>query len=205
MADWNGRFVRIGDPDFLCIAFYDGVNVINRIFIGIACDQQAQRHINEQLRPIRKLPLDIRWVPENNRHLTLAFLGNIPMSCVENLTGLFDQTYQQEKRFQFMLTRLTRFPKLTGRIIALINEPDRPMEKLYQNTLRLLQSNQLELDRKEFRPHMTLGRIRRPKQLKTVFDQKTNICLDVTKITLYQSTMTESGVIYTPLKETHLC
>ena len=94
MADWNGRFVRIGDPDFLCIAFYDGVNVINRIFIGIPCDKQAQRQINELLRQKRKSTLDIRWVPENNRHLTLAFLGNLPRPSVDNLLGLFDETYQ---------------------------------------------------------------------------------------------------------------
>lgn len=175
-----------------------------RVFIGIPCDKQAQRQINELLRPIRKSPLDVRWVPENNRHLTLAFLGNIATTKVENLLGLFDETYQQETPFQTMLTRLTRFPDPTGRIIALINEPDISLNHLFQITLRLLQKNRLEPDRKEFRPHITLGRIRRAKQVKANFDQRTNIRLDITKIRLYQSTMTESGSIYTALKETQL-
>jgi 2'-5' RNA ligase len=131
-------------------------------------------------------------------------LGNIANSTVEKLLGLFDETYQRETHFQYMLTRLTRFPGPAGRIIALINGPDRPLDRLFQNTLKLLQHNNLELDRKAFRPHLTLGRIKRPKHAKTIFDQQTNICLNISKIRLYQSTITESGSIYTSLKETQL-
>ena len=178
--------------------------VFKRIFIGIPCDRQAHRHINEVLSPIRKSPLDIRWVPENNRHLTLAFLGDIPISSVEDLVGLLGETYQQQTHFQYKLTRLTRFPEPTGRIIALVNEPDGALDNLFQLSLSLLQRTKLELDRKEFRPHITLGRIRRAKHVKTLLDQPTDICLDVTKVRLYQSTMTRSGSIYTALKEVQL-
>ena len=176
----------------------------NRIFIGIPCDKQAQRQINELLRQKGKSTLDIRWVPENNRHLTLAFLGNLPRSSVDNLLGLFDETYQHETGFKYLLTRLIRFPGPNGRIIALANEPDRSLGHLFQITLRFLQNIKLEPDRKEFRPHITLGRLRRAKQVKTKFDQQTDICLDISRIRLYQSTMTESGSIYTALKETRL-
>ena len=175
-----------------------------RVFIGIPIDKQSQQHINELLKPIKDSRQDIRWVPENNRHLTLAFLGNRPISEVDNLIPLFDESYQQETRFQYRLSTLERFPEPTGRIIALTNEPTEPLDNLFQITLKLLQRNGIEFDRKKFRPHLTLGRIRRPKHVKKTFDQQININLDITKITLYQSRFTESGSIYSPLKETQL-
>jgi 2'-5' RNA ligase len=176
----------------------------HRVFVGIECDHRAQRRINDLLRPIRKSPLDIRWVPENNRHQTLAFLGDIPTPKLENLLGLFDATYQKVEQFQTRLTRLIRFPETNGRIIALINEPDSRLNFLFQTTLALLQNCHLELDRKTFRPHITLGRIKKAKQVETIFDQPTRIVLNIKSIRLYQSTLTECGSIYTVLKETHL-
>ena len=175
-----------------------------RVFIGIPIDKQSRQQINELLKPIRDSRRDIRWVPENNRHLTLAFLGNRPISEVDNLVRLFDESYQQETRFHYSLSTLERFPDPAGRIIALTNESTEPLDKLFQITLKLLQRNEIEFDRKKFRPHVTLGRIRRPKHVKKTFDQQLNINLDITKITLYQSTLTDSGAIYSALKETLL-
>jgi len=177
---------------------------MQRVFIGIPVDKRSQQHINGLLKPIKDSRRDIRWVAENNRHLTLAFLGNRTISEVNGVLRLFDETYQQESHFQYRLSRLTRFPDPAGRIIALINEPTGPMDHLFQITLKLLQRNKLEFDRKKFRPHITLGRIRKPKNVKTTIDQSTNIRLDITKITLYQSTLTDSGSIYSALKETQL-
>ena len=175
-----------------------------RVFIGIPIDKHSQQYINELLKPIKDSRRDIRWVPENNRHLTLAFLGDRPISEVENLTRLFDESYQQETRFQYRLSALERFPEPTGRIIALTNEPTEPLDNLFQITLKLLQRNEIEFDRRKSRPHVTLGRIRRPKHVKKTFDQQINIKLDITQITLYQSRLTESGSIYSLLKETNL-
>jgi 2'-5' RNA ligase len=177
---------------------------MQRVFIGIPVDTAAQQHINELLGPIRKLRPDIRWVPENNRHMTLAFLGNMARSVVVKLQDEFDETYQRQICFQYKLTRLTRFPGSNGRIIALCNELDRSLDSLFQTTSGLLQANRLELDRKEFRPHITLGKIRKAKQLRTTFKQPTDISLDISRIILYQSTVTDSGSIYSVLKETPL-
>ena len=177
---------------------------MQRVFIGIPVDEQSQQHINELLKPIKKLRQDIRWEPANNRHLTLAFLGDLPVPEVENLLQLFSETYQQETRFEYRLSTLTRFPEPTSRIIALVDDPTGPLERLFQITRRFLERNNIELDLKEFRPHVTLGRIKKANRVKTNFDQQTNINLAIDKITFYLSTLSESGSIYTKLKETQL-
>jgi len=177
---------------------------MKRVFIGIPVDAQAQQHINGLLRPLKEARGDIRWVPEINRHLTLIFLGNMPAAEVDILMGLFDKTYCQERQFRYSLSMLTRFPEPTGRIIALTGEPDRSLDNLFQITFKVLLSNGQRTDPREFRPHLTLGRLKRAKQVKTTFDQPTNIYLEIGRIVLFQSTLTESGPIYSVLKETKL-
>jgi 2'-5' RNA ligase len=177
---------------------------MQRVFIGIPVDIQAQQHINNLLRPLKGSRGDIRWVPEINRHITLAFLGNVPVAEVDILMGLFDETYRQEKHFRYRLSMLTRFPESTSRIIALTGEPDRPLDNLFQITLKVLPGNGQRTEPRAFRPHLTLGRLKRAKQVKTTFDQQTDIHVAIGKVVLYQSTLTESGPIYSALKETQL-
>jgi 2'-5' RNA ligase len=177
---------------------------MQRVFIGIPVDQHFQQQVNLLLKPMMDSRRDVRWVVDNNRHLTLAFLGNRPKTEVENLLGLFDETYKGKTHFQYRFSKLTRFPGSAGRIIALTGEAGRPLGHLFQLTRRLLQEHGIELERKTFRPHVTLGRIRRAKQVETIIDQPIDIALDIRKIRFFQSTLTESGSIYSSLKEAHL-
>jgi 2'-5' RNA ligase len=177
---------------------------VNRVFIGIPVDRSAQRQIDELLNPIKSSQRDIRWVPEHNRHLTLAFLGNRPARVVENVVGSMDQAYQQEKAFQSGFSSLRRFPDSSGNILALVFKVDAQLAHLFQVTQELLMENGFELTRTQFRPHITLGRFRRNPRLKTAFNQQTNISLQVGKVTFYQSTLTQAGSIYLALKETGL-
>ncbi len=175
-----------------------------RVFIGIPVNHQFQQHVNLLLKPIKDSRQDIRWVVEKNRHLTLAFLGNRPKTEVENLLGLFDETYKGGTHFQYRFSKLTRFPDSAGRIIALTGKPGVQLDHLFQLTRQLLQKNGFEFERKTFRPHVTLGRIKRAKQVKTIIDQPINITLDISKIRLFKSTLTESGSVYSALREVHL-
>ena len=177
---------------------------MNRVFIGIPVDRSAQRQIDELLNPIKSSHRDIRWVPEHNRHLTLAFLGNRPAGVIENIVGSMDQAYQQEKAFQTGFSSLRRFPGSSGNILALVFKVDAQLAHLFQVTQELLMENGFELTRTRFRPHITLGRFRRNPRLKTAFNQQTNISLQVGKVTFYQSTLTQAGSIYLALKETGL-
>lgn len=177
---------------------------MHRVFIGIPVDLLAQQRIDELLSPIKNLHRDIRWVPEHNRHLTLAFLGNRPAGVVENIVGSMDQAYQQEKAFQTGFSSLRRFPGSSGNILALVFKVDAQLAHLFQLTQELLVENGFELTRTQFRPHVTLGRFRRNPRLKTTLNQQTNINLQVGKVTFYQSTLTQAGSIYLVLKETGL-
>jgi 2'-5' RNA ligase len=177
---------------------------LQRVFIGIPVDVRSQQQINKLLEPIKDPRHDLRWVPENNRHMTLAFLGDIEAPVVENLVRLFDEVYRREACFNYRLSLLTRFPNSKGRIIALTGEPTDLLDHLYQLTLDFLTGNDVEFDRKRFRPHVTLGRIKKAKQVKTNFDKQAGITLDINRVRFYRSTLSQRGSVYQVMSEVEL-
>lgn len=177
---------------------------MQRVFIGIPVNKPVQQQIDELLKPIKESLKGVRWVPEHNRHLTLAFLGNKTNRVIENLLQSMDQAYRQETVFQTGFSGLRRFPGSTGNIIALVFDADTHLDHLFQVTQAFLVENGICISRQQFLPHITLGRIRRALPLNSIPNQQTNIHLQINKITFFQSTLTKTGSNYLALKETGL-
>jgi len=177
---------------------------MQRVFIGIPVDQTAQQKINRLLNPFIRSSQGISWVPEENRHLTLAFLGDRHAREIENLVRSMDKAYLRESPFQTSPATLSRFPDPAGNIIALLVEADARIARLFQITLDFLAEAGIEADHKPFRPHVTLARIRKALRPDMEFSQATDISLLVGKIRLYRSTPTATGPVYHTLKETGL-
>ena len=177
---------------------------MQRIFIGLPVEKHAQVLINRLLEPYRGISPAIRWVAQGDRHLTLAFLGPTNESEVDRLLHSFDRTYRQQSPFQLQFSALQRFPDSRSGIVALTGPATRPLEQMLQATRGLLIGNRIDYESKEFRPHITLARIRGRNNLHPVIDQQTAIVLTVSSVVLYQSTLTETGSIYRHLKETCL-
>lgn len=177
---------------------------MQRVFIGIPVDRRLQRQINQILKPVKSSHPKIRWVTEINRHLTLAFPGDLPFERVETLVRQFDKTYQGEMQFQYRFSKLTGFPAARSALLALTGERDAAMDHLQKVTRNLLEKNGIGFDSKKFRPHITLGRNKRAEHVAINDCQALEIDLSVDKVRLYHSTLTKSGSIYSTLKETSL-
>jgi 2'-5' RNA ligase len=175
-----------------------------RIFIGIPIGKSAQRAIDQLLVPLKPHSRSLRWVPAGNRHLTLAFLGDISLSNAELLRGNFTETYRRYIRFHYGLSALERFPNARGMIIALTGEASEPLHSLAMTTRDMVRMCGLDFERKKFRPHVTLARIRNPKHPLAGLDRQVQVDTDVNRVVLYRSTLTESGSIYTELTAAEL-
>jgi len=177
---------------------------MQRVFLAVPVARRLQKQINRLLAPVQGANRDIRWVAEQNRHLTLAFLGDQPDPVVGSLASSMDDAYRQVSRFDAGFSALTRFPDARGNILALVGHADDRLSTLYQLTCGLLAQFGLAPEFEIFKPHITVGRIIRPRLVKTRFFEPINIRLHVDRVTLYQSTLTPAGSVYRALKETGL-
>jgi 2'-5' RNA ligase len=186
------------------------MNVL-RAFIAIELPKQLQDALEKQTTRLRQSLGDdlVRWIPTQNMHLTLKFLGNIAASHVEFLKQLVTQTADSHSQFDLQISGIGSFPNskrariLWAGIYAPAELPSL-QKNLEAGTTRL----GYEKEERPFSPHLTLGRVRQNidqtglQKIRTILDtiQLGNIgSARVDSIHLYKSELQTSGSVYTKL------
>ncbi len=182
-----------------------------RAFIAIELPKQLQDALEKQTTRLRQSLGDdlVRWIPTQNMHLTLKFIGNIAASHVEFLKQLIAQTAVSHSQFDLQISGIGSFPNSKrARILwAGIHAPAElaSLQKgLEAGTTRL----GYEMEERPFSPHLTLGRVRQNidqtglQRIRATLDsiQLGNIgSARVDSIHLYKSELRASGSVYTKL------
>lgn len=152
----------------------------------------------------------VRWVKPSNIHLTLRFLGDTDPTVIENIISGLDRIASGCVPFKLSLRDLGCFPNSRRpRVIwvGLGGNTDR-LAALYQALEHELQPLGWEPERRTFRPHLTLGRVKDTRQVvaanlpwgETLMSDD----LDVTAISLIRSDLKPTGAVYTTLHESLL-
>ncbi len=187
-----------------------------RSFIAIELDDKTHQLLSEIQNKLKHATSNIKWVNSCNIHLTLKFLGNIQLEKIEEVKSLLDDAALGVKAFKISLSEIGAFPKLDYvRVIWVgIKLGSEKIKSLASNLEEKLTKLGFEKEKRPFRSHLTLGRMRLPKpnqELKLAIESlNTNELtsfkhqLTINHITLFQSTLTPKGSIYTPLHKTNL-
>ncbi|MBT4496713.1 MAG: RNA 2',3'-cyclic phosphodiesterase [Gemmatimonadetes bacterium] len=145
----------------------------------------------------------VRWVGAENMHLTLRFLGDTDPDLVPALSAGLDRVVGGEKLFELGLGEMGCFPNpRRPRVIwvGLWDEGERLLG-LQQEVERLACDHGWEREKRSFRPHLTLGRVRdrtRPPDGEWLRDPE-EFSFQVEKVLLIQSELRRSGAVYTAL------
>lgn len=187
-----------------------------RAFIALDIPSHIQEEIEKQTSRLRKTMGEdsVRWVPPNNMHLTLKFLGNIPTSHVDFLKAMMTQASALVHPFEIHVIRFGSFPnsKRPHVLWAGIHAAAELLslqKKIEDGATRL----GYEKEVRSFSPHLTIGRVRQglPEQdLRKISNALFEIqhgkigTTRVDSIHLYQSDLNSEGSIYTKLFSTTL-
>ena len=158
---------------------------------------------------LRSAGADVKWVNPDNIHLTLKFLGDITEEKKTDIANLLDDTASKYKSFETNLFKIGCFPRLESpRVIWVgIDKNCATIEEIADNLKVPLEKLGFPREKRRFSAHLTLGRVRSPKnkdklvQKIKALEFNSNAFSSVSKLTLFKSTLTPKGSIYTVLYE----
>lgn len=182
-----------------------------RIFIGINVPSEIKTKLVLLQNQIAGKKLPIRLVDLANLHITLNFLGPLTNREVIDVRHALEFTVPNFSPFNVRLSDIRFFPSQARvNVISVMTESDGKLEKL-QNEIQkeLLKLKFLRLERREFKPHVTIGRVK-GKGVKTIdVERIKNLKVvkgewEVNEVELIQSVLSKSGSKYTILKSFRL-
>ena len=142
-----------------------------------------------------------RRVPEDDLHLTLAFLDDRPEAALE---ALAEELSARPLRAA-MLRPVGVVPFGEGGTVALEVAPDPHLVALHDTVRLAARGAGIDLPRRRFRPHVTLARLRRSarERLPGALAALGHVDLPEARaeaVTLWSSTLTPEGPIYEALE-----
>lgn len=131
-----------------------------RIFIGINLPVQVKKRLVQKIQAWQELP--ILWVPEENFHITLSFLGYINDEAVSDICAKISKACRSIAAFDINFNKIIAGPDSENpKMFWLTGKPSEELKNLQESIEKGLGIFQKE--KIKFQPHVTLGRIKRSK------------------------------------------
>jgi len=137
-----------------------------RSFLALNLSVEAARIIGDEQRRMRETCERsggrVRWVPPQNMHVTLRFLGHITEPMVRAIKDRLERVTRSFGPFPFEVGGLGVFPEEgPPRVLwAGVTCPDGSIERLHSTVSAVLEEVGFKQEQEPFRSHVTVGRIK---------------------------------------------
>lgn len=182
-----------------------------RAFIAVDIGDGIRGKLNELQQRLKRIHANVRWVKPQNIHLTLAFLGDIPIQKLSPLKTALDANIHGLGPFELEAAGTGYFGRPNRpRVLwaGVVNWP--PLLELQSKIVGALQVAEIEFDDKPFSPHLTLGRIKMPTHTESLLAKLGKYKNEplgrnrIDAVQLIQSQLKPRGAEYTVLHHTPL-
>ena len=181
-----------------------------RVFIAVEIPLPIRQAIRDATESMREaLGSLIRWVPTENMHLTLKFIGEVSPANVEFLSQMLSAETKGSAAFQMKIGGLGSFPSSRrARVIWIGIQAPPGLASLQHGIESATTRLGYELETRPFSPHLTIGRVRQ--QVSAGEQQQIRAALErtqvgdlgiagITGVHLFKSDLQPTGSIYTRL------
>ncbi len=172
-----------------------------RLFIAIFPPMGIRDSLASSTNGIR-IEGGVRWVRQENIHLTLKFLGEVSDETARGIPAALGKVTARHAPLELAPSRFGGFPsKRKARVIWAGSKGDvHPLRDLAEDIEASLEILGFEREARPFSPHFTLGRAKK-RPVKMEIESEPNIpAFEAKEMLLIKSETKKEGAIYTPLK-----
>jgi len=178
-----------------------------RSFIAILLDEAVRDAIASEVERLKPLARSVAWVPPQNLHLTLKFLGELQTESLEAIKEALVEGVSEAERFTLAFHGLGVFPGLARPRVLWVGVAHGALQcqALQARVDAALARRGLPKEGRPYTPHLTIGRVRDPRGLTALQQAITRNAQKgfgdsrVSSISLMRSDLHPSGARYTEL------
>lgn len=176
-----------------------------RIFIAINIPGQVKKRLVQKIEKWQDLP--VRWVFEDNLHITLNFLGYMDDEKIPEICEVVREAVQKSQSFEVSLSKIIIGPSENQpRMIWAAGEKIEELKILVEIIEKSL--GIFLREKRNFSPHVTLGRIMKIKWAKLYekpeINEKINFVIPVDTVEILESVFEEGKRKYLLLESCSL-
>lgn len=173
---------------------------MHRLFVAIRPPEEIRDLIVDAMDDSPAL----RWVPHDNLHLTLRFIGEVERPMANDIAAALARV--RFDNFEAALAGVSRFDRRGGGALWAGIAPKEPVTALAAKVERACQQAGLEAERRAFTPHLTIARYgRESRQAAEQFERREagfqSPLFRVDHFILYESKLSRHGSHYLTVAE----
>ena len=178
-----------------------------RSFIAVHLSDHVREEISKFQSELKRLGADVKWVRPESMHITLKFLGNVTEDQVVSIREIMHSIAQPEVPFEIAIRGVGCFPnEKRPRVLWLgIQSESTALANMANALNTALEKINFEREKRTFKPHLTLGRVKTLKNMDEVIQQMNAHGFDsepfrIERIHLMKSQLKPTGAEYTVLE-----
>jgi 2'-5' RNA ligase len=151
-----------------------------------------------------KKEISVKWVPPENFHITLTFLGDTDVESIPKIQEILKKVCTEFSTFDLKIEDVGAFSnEHDARVLWLGVQNKRALNEFKNQLDHELQAQGLfGGEMRDYKPHLTFGRLRNPRSVKAMispFQRKSFGKIQVNEIVLYESKLEGNFPVYTPI------
>ena len=177
-----------------------------RAFVAVPIEPVMIQKISEVQSQLQENLTGIRWVAEENLHFTLKFLGSVEDKKVASIMQALEEALRPVQCFSLVGKGIGVFPKLKRARVLWIGLQGQGLHRIAAEVETALEPLGFSRERRDFAPHLTLGRWRnpglQPQRLREQIERWQDYDFGQSKVdevVLFQSVLKPTGAVYSPL------
>jgi len=179
-----------------------------RTFIAIAIPETVRQQIGKLQSELKTIGGKVRWVKPDSMHLTLKFLGEVPEGDIEKIGNQVQQAIESVEPFALQIVGSGCFPNSKRPRVLWLGISGRAdvLKKLAERIEANLVKLGFRRERREFTPHLTLGRVKSISGIAPLIEKMGLLDFDsepfeVREILVMKSDLKPTGAEYSVLRK----
>ncbi|MGB9613444.1 MAG: RNA 2',3'-cyclic phosphodiesterase [Candidatus Margulisiibacteriota bacterium] len=180
-----------------------------RTFIAVELPDEVRKNITELINELKTTEAAVKWVEQQNLHITLKFLGWVEDRKINEVMDLIKKAVEKTGSFKAKFAGLGTFPAgKTPRVVWVgVKDGSDRLTNLANALEKTLSQAGYRSQEREFSSHVTIGRIKEKKGVDKLIAKISEFKSSefgeaiVNHVDLMKSTLTPKGPIYEKIGE----